>query len=71
MMRVLLNSGGVGLFERKRELAVADHEVERLAAGAGAVVVVEGPAGIGKSALLAAIHEIARARVWGVAGTRL
>jgi predicted ATPase len=42
-----------GLFERGRELEELDSQIERAGAGQGCLVVVEGPAGIGKSALLA------------------
>jgi DNA-binding CsgD family transcriptional regulator len=42
-----------GLLERGRELDEIDSHIERAAAGLGRVVVVEGPAGIGKSRLLA------------------
>ena len=42
-----------GLFERGRELEQLDAHIGRAAAGDGGVVVVEGPAGIGKSRLLA------------------
>jgi DNA-binding CsgD family transcriptional regulator len=41
-----------GLFERGRELEQLDALIERAAGGDGGVVVVEGPAGIGKSRLL-------------------
>ena len=42
-----------GLFERGRELEQLDSLIERAVSGDGGVVVVEGPAGIGKSRLLA------------------
>jgi predicted ATPase len=42
-----------GLLERGRELDELDAQVERAVAGHGSLVVVEGPAGIGKSRLLA------------------
>ena len=42
-----------GLFERGLELAELDSQIERAAAGEGTLVVLEGPAGIGKSRLLA------------------
>jgi predicted ATPase len=42
-----------GLFERGLELEELDAEIERVGAGQGSLVLVEGPAGIGKSRLLA------------------
>src|SRR5919106_6094459 len=42
-----------GLLERGRELDELDAQIERAVAGEGRLVVVEGPAGIGKSRLLA------------------
>jgi DNA-binding CsgD family transcriptional regulator len=42
-----------GLLERGRELVELDSWIERAAGGQGGLVVVEGPAGIGKSRLLA------------------
>jgi predicted ATPase len=42
-----------GLFERGRELGELDSQIERAAAGDGRLVVVVGPAGIGKSRLIA------------------
>ena len=52
------------LLEREAQLAAADVDLHRLAAGTGRVMLLEGPAGIGKTALLAAIGE--RARGFGV-----
>jgi DNA-binding CsgD family transcriptional regulator len=43
-----------GLLERTHEIATLDHAVGAARAGTGSLVVVEGPAGIGKSRLLAA-----------------
>src|SRR2546423_7367798 len=45
---------------RDAELALVRRELERLADGAEAVVVVEGAAGMGKSRLLAEVAAIAR-----------
>ncbi|BCJ39866.1 hypothetical protein GCM10010168_27260 [Actinoplanes ianthinogenes] len=42
------------LLQRDAELAMLDHRVAQVRSGTGAVIVVEGPAGIGKSSLLAA-----------------
>jgi DNA-binding CsgD family transcriptional regulator len=59
-----------GLLERDTELARIERVFDRLDAGAGAVVVVEGPAGIGKSELLAAVRVGAQARGFGVLAAR-
>lgn len=53
---------GHGLLERERELAELAQALDRAVAGKGGVVVVEGAAGIGKSALLRAAVEAAHAR---------
>ncbi|WIM93390.1 AAA family ATPase [Actinoplanes oblitus] len=42
------------LLQRDAELAMLDHRLAQVRSGTGAVIVVEGPAGIGKSSLLAA-----------------
>ena len=65
-------SGGVvgGFLERGAELARVDRVFDRVGAGVGGVVVVEGVAGIGKSELLAAVGAGARARGFGVLGAR-
>lgn len=52
---------GGGLLERERELELLGRAVEDAISGAGGVVVVAGPPGIGKSALLLAAVERARA----------
>jgi predicted ATPase len=49
-----------GLLERDQELAVLRGALDRAAEGAGEAVLVEGPAGIGKTALLAMIAAEAR-----------
>lgn len=62
------------LLERDEELAQLDSVIDRAAAGSGAVVVVEGPAGIGKTRLLATARDAARRRGFLVArafGSRL
>jgi len=58
------------LFEREAELARVGGLLDEASHGAGAVVVVEGPAGIGKSELLAAVGAVARARGFGVLSAR-
>jgi DNA-binding CsgD family transcriptional regulator len=64
----------VDLLERDRELARLEAECDEALAGHGGLVVIEGPAGIGKSRLLAAAREMARergARVLGARGSEL
>jgi DNA-binding CsgD family transcriptional regulator len=46
-----------GLFEREADLAAIARAVEHAAAGRGGLLVLEGPAGAGKSSLLAAARE--------------
>jgi DNA-binding CsgD family transcriptional regulator len=48
--------------QRDREVAALTRHVERVVCGAGSVVVVEGPAGIGKSTLLGLTTRMAQAR---------
>jgi DNA-binding CsgD family transcriptional regulator len=55
-------AAGGGLLERELELARVDRVFDRVRAGVGAVVVVEGPAGIGKTELVAAVAAGAQAR---------
>lgn len=50
------------LLERERELAQLDEALEGAAAGSGRLVVIEGPAGIGKTKLLSEACGRARAR---------
>jgi DNA-binding CsgD family transcriptional regulator len=57
---------GRGVVEREAQLARVGGVFDRIAAGIGSVVVVAGPAGIGKSELLAAARAGARARGLGV-----
>ncbi len=49
------------LFEREREVAAIDAAVEGLRGGAGRLLVVEGPAGVGKTRLVGVARERARA----------
>jgi ABC-type transport system involved in cytochrome c biogenesis ATPase subunit len=53
------------LLERDREFAAAQGLVNRAVAGAGGLLVIEGPPGIGKTALLQ--ETAGRARAAGVA----
>lgn len=48
------------LFERSQELRSIDRALNQARAGNGSILVIEGPAGIGKTALLAAAHASAR-----------
>src|SRR6185312_14732634 len=47
------------LLERDAELARLSALLEQAHAGSGAVVTISGPAGIGKTRLLAAVHRLA------------
>jgi predicted ATPase len=68
----MVRSGGAlgGLVERDADLARVDLLLDRVAAGAGAVAVVEGPAGIGKTELMEAVGARARALEFGVLSAR-
>ena len=66
LVSVLSGAAVGGLLEREVELARVDRVFDRVGAGVGAVVVVEGAAGIGKSELLAAVGAGAQARGFGV-----
>ena len=70
VVSILPRRAGGLLLERDGELARVDYLFDRLGAGVGAVLVVEGPAGIGKSELLAAVREEAPARGFGVLTAR-
>jgi DNA-binding CsgD family transcriptional regulator len=50
------------LLERERELEILGQHLDRARQGAGSLLVVEGPAGIGKTALLRAAVELAGER---------
>src|SRR4051812_10841555 len=67
-------SAGQGLFERTDELAALSRAVDAATTRRESLVVVQGPAGIGKSALLAAARAEAAAkgaRVLTAAGSEL
>jgi DNA-binding CsgD family transcriptional regulator len=53
-------AGGAALVEREIALARLDALLDRVRSGAGAALVIEGEAGIGKTALLSAARERAR-----------
>lgn len=54
--------GGAGLIERDREVEVLDTAFSTAAAGRGSVVLIEGAAGLGKTALMAAARERSSSR---------
>lgn len=56
------------LMQRDAEMAALDRQLGQVRAGAGRVIVVEGPAGIGKSSLLALAAEASGLRVLRAAG---
>ena len=58
------------LHERERDLGVILDALDEVAAAAGRAVVVEGPAGIGKTSLLISIRDAAHVRGFAVAGAR-
>jgi DNA-binding CsgD family transcriptional regulator len=58
------------LLEREREVRVLERALDRAAEGAGSIVLVEGPAGIGKTSLLAEARGLASARGLLVRGAR-
>ena len=61
-MMVLLGArGGTGLLERDGELGLVAALVARVRGGEGAVLVVEGQAGVGKTELLRAAEEVGEA----------
>jgi DNA-binding CsgD family transcriptional regulator len=57
-----VTGSGDGLYERETELAVLSSALAAARSGAGGLVVIEGPAGIGKSRLLAEAGAVAEAR---------
>ncbi len=60
----------VGLFEREDELARIDGLLEQTGSGLGAVVVVQGAAGIGKTALLTEVQQRAQGLGFGLLTAR-
>ena len=50
------------LLEREHELGVIDRQLTDACAGSGSLLVIEGPAGIGKTALLRAAMDMGRER---------
>ncbi len=56
----MIAAGIVGLMERELEMAHIQRAVDHSWHGVGRLVVIEGPAGIGKTTLLAAAREVAR-----------
>jgi DNA-binding CsgD family transcriptional regulator len=62
--------GGAGLVERERELRRIGALIAAVAEGAAGALVIEGPAGIGKTSLLAAARGRARAARVRVLGAR-
>jgi DNA-binding CsgD family transcriptional regulator len=58
------------LLERERELRIIDEKLEAASSGHGGLVLLEGPAGIGKSALIARARELALERNLAVAAAR-
>lgn len=62
--------GGPGLLERDAELALLERLVDTAAASTGNLVLIEGPAGIGKSALLAELRRRAAAAGCGILAAR-
>src|SRR5688572_30779948 len=66
-------TGGEGsglLLERERELEAFESALDQLGEGVGSLLLVEGPAGIGKTRLLAAVRETARDRELWIGGAR-
>ena len=60
----------VELFERAAELRSIDHALRQAQAGNGSALVIEGPAGIGKTSLLAAAHASAERHTMAVLAAR-
>jgi len=62
--------GGTGLLERDGELGLMAAMVARVRGGEGAVLFVEGQAGVGKTELLRAAEEVGEAEGWCVLRAR-
>ena len=62
--------GGTGLLERDGELGLMAAMVARVRGGEGALLVVEGQAGVGKTELLRAAEEVGEAEGWCVLRAR-
>jgi MoxR-like ATPase len=58
------------LLERERELVEIWELIERAGSGSGSLIVVEGPAGIGKTSLVRAAQALARERGFSVLSAR-
>ena len=69
-MSVRSRGAAGGLLERDHEVSRVDLVLDRVGAAKGAVVVLEGPAGIGESELLAVVRADAEARGFGVLSAR-
>ncbi|MDW5596291.1 AAA family ATPase [Conexibacter stalactiti] len=69
-MRRIVVAHGVDLLEREGELRVIERQLDDAIAGVGSLVVVEGPAGIGKTTLLRAAVERAQERGMSVLRAR-
>ena len=67
---LLLLQGAGTLLERDAELEVVDNLLARACDRRGSLLIVDGPAGIGKSRLLTAAHELGRARRFEVLRAR-
>ena len=62
-------SGGL-ILEREAERELAESVVDAAAAGEGATVLVEGPAGVGKTTVVGMFAEAAARRGMGIVGAR-
>ena len=62
--------GGSPLLERATEMAALEEALERAAGGIGSMLLIEGPAGIGKTRVLAAGRDSALALGFAVRTAR-
>ncbi len=67
----LRGTRGTALLDRDREIAALDDLIAEAAVGNGRLVLIEGPAGIGKSGLLAGLRERAGLRVLAARASEL